>query len=58
MNERCIHDRTAGPPSPQRLAGGKILESPNAPDPAELLRVGTTRGPIYSSWSQYACLSR
>src|SRR6185503_4694756 len=38
--------RTAGPPDPQRLAGEEILESPNVLDPAELLRVGTTRGPF------------
>src|SRR6185503_14730967 len=38
--------RTAGLPDPQRLAGEEILESPNVLDPAELLRVGTTRGPF------------
>src|SRR6185312_15129165 len=41
--------RTAGPPDPQRLAGEEILESPNVLDAAELLRVGTTRGPFMVS---------
>src|SRR6185503_12302496 len=46
LHEPDRQGRTAGPPDPQRLAGEEILESPNALDPAELLRVGTTRGPF------------
>src|SRR6185503_2539941 len=45
--ESSRQGRTAGPPDPQRLAGAAILGSPNPFDAAELLRVGTPRGPIH-----------
>src|SRR6185503_16071811 len=49
LHEPDRQGRTAGPPDPQRLAGEEILESPNVLDAAELLRVGTTRGPFMVS---------
>ena len=50
MKRPCkIGPRVLWTRSPARWAGGpaEMWESPNAPDPAELLRVGTTRGPIH-----------